>query len=91
MMRLIDADALVNALSAAKDTAPELLGRPIIDVSDMVRMIEDLPTIDAVPVEWIEKLSKHKDMYTRASAQWVLGCWERKEKYDGHADKEAEH
>ena len=49
-MRLIDAEALVNALSEARDFSPTLCGRPIIEVSDIIQMIEDAPSIDAEPV-----------------------------------------
>lgn len=47
---LISRTALVNALTEAQDCAPTLCGRPIIEVSDMIRMIEDAPSVDAEPV-----------------------------------------
>ena len=49
-MRPIDADVLENALLKVKDFAPELCGRPIIRVTDMINIIRKMPTADAAPI-----------------------------------------
>lgn len=49
-MRPIDADALVRLLYDAEGTAPILGLSRIIEISDVVRIIEDAPTIGTVPV-----------------------------------------
>ena len=49
-MKLKDADALVCSFCNAEGIAP-ILGRSrIIEISDVVKIIEDAPTVDAVPV-----------------------------------------
>ena len=62
-MRLKDADALVHLLCDTEGTAPILGLSRIIEVSDVVRIIEDAPTVDAVPVRkgrWIENYDMFK-------------------------------
>ena len=62
-MRLIDADALVCSFCNVEGTAPILGLSRIIEVSDVVRIIEDAPTVDVVPVRkgrWIENYDMFK-------------------------------
>lgn len=70
-MRLIDADALDYALGASDE-----------DIY-FHHMLEDAPTIDAVPVEWLKQWrDKLKGMgeYQRERAEdisFVLGLWQK--------------
>ena len=62
-MRPIDADALVRFLYDAEGTAPILGLSRIIEISDVVRIIEDAPTIGTVPMRkgrWIENYDMFK-------------------------------
>ena len=72
-MRLIDADALDYALGASDE-----------DIY-FHHMLEDAPTIDAIPVEWLKQWrDKLKGMgeYQRERAEdisFVLGLWEKEQ------------
>lgn len=78
-MRLIDADALQNLFN---EVSTSLLGKPDLakDVEHMVRafimtteMIQDAPTVDAVPVVRC-KDCKHRSKYDRHwCAYWMVG------------------
>lgn len=46
---------------------------------DAMNIVEELPAVDAVPVEWLKQKTKHPDSYTRGSAKWILGCWKREQ------------
>jgi len=72
-MRLIDADALDYALGASDE-----------DIY-FHHMLEDAPTIDAIPVEWLKQWrDKLKGMgeYQQERAEdisFVLGLWEKEQ------------
>jgi hypothetical protein len=42
-------------------------------------VLSKLLAVDAVPVEWLKQMTKHPDSYTRGSAKWMLGCWQREQ------------
>ncbi len=73
-MRTIDADAL-------KDRA-EIIPLTFdggIDINDFEKMLGEMPTVDAIPVEWINKYANEHRAYIHAFAEMVV-CWnERKE------------
>lgn len=75
-MRQIDGDALKDALFQKHVHDGEEL-EPMLYLDDAMKVVDEVPTIDAIPVEWLKKLTHHNDSYTRASAKWVLGCWKR--------------
>ena len=73
-MRLGDLDRLYDCIEARyrQSSGDEhKCERALLDA------ICEMPTIDAIPVEWLKKLTHHNDSHTRASAKWVLGCWKR--------------
>ena len=45
-------------------------------------IVDNAPTIDAIPVEWLQSLAKGNDLYTRGAAKWILLRWKRKERYE---------
>ena len=81
-MRLIDADALLKELEEWEadlyDTTPERQ----LGVTDAIVIACQMPTVDAVPVEWIEEwiLSTNAE-YKRIAVGNMLNHWkaERKE------------
>lgn len=77
-VRLIDADALPNELFKRHVHDGEELV-PMLYYDDAVKVVEDAPTIPAIPVEWIKALTNHSDLYTRGAAKWVLGCWKKEQ------------
>lgn len=60
-MRIIDADALPNELFKKHVHDGEKL-EPMLYFEDAVKVVENAPTIDAIPVEWLrEKIKEHTD------------------------------
>ena len=55
-MRLIDADALASAIQFERDflIARGQYGAEHVLVHHFERILEDVPTVDAIPVEWLE-------------------------------------
>ena len=51
-MRLVDGDALPSALFQKHVHDGEEL-EPMLYFEDAVKVVEDAPTIDAIPVEWM--------------------------------------
>lgn len=86
-MRLIDADALlVKQASIAKtfarsDAQKSLIGRVMYNT-------ESAPTIDAIPVEWLNKQCEladdRGDMEMTDAISWLIQTWqEEQEAQDG--------
>lgn len=73
MGRLIDADALLAAIDAERQILVEQkrLGAEHIVVHHARRLIEDSPTVDAIPVEWIE--NKREEWRENGAPREVLG------------------
>lgn len=68
MGRLIDADALDYALGASDE-----------DIY-FHHMLEDAPTIDAIPVEWLRKFCADdiaEDQ--RETIEWMLDVWQQEQ------------
>ena len=60
-MRIIDADALPSALFQKHVHDEEEL-EPMLYFEDAVKVVENAPTIDAIPVAWLrEKIKEHTD------------------------------
>lgn len=77
-MRLIDADALKKELAisgSCNNCAYEgIFGcREDIRVADVCYYIRVAPTVEAIPVEWIEKYEKYDDL--AASIYRMLEAW----------------
>lgn len=64
-MRLIDADALDDELGASDE-----------DIY-IHHMLEDAPTIDAIPVEWLRKWPK--DLREGAYVRDILRDWQKEQ------------
>lgn len=74
-MRLIDADALKgNVLHYA---APEMMW----DRGDIEHKIDEMSTIDAIPVEWIMKWSnkRYRETQRDVSIVDVLAAWQKEQ------------
>ncbi len=72
-MKLIDSDAVLNAL----DDLPMDYGR--WDSDGVVDAVNALPAVDAIPVSWLkEKLTRHPELsYAETDGiQYVLDMWE---------------
>lgn len=75
-MRLIDADALKNNMFSY--AAPEM----VWDRGDIEHKIDEQPTIDAIPVEWLEDRvydMKRAPLYRRY-AEMLLMEWLQEQK-----------
>jgi hypothetical protein len=74
-MRPIDADALKDNMFHY--AAPEMLW----DRGDIEHKINEMPTIDAIPVEWIMKWSNKRYRETRrdVSIVDVLEAWQKEQ------------
>lgn len=85
-MRLGDLDALENAIDKERQILIEQ-GRPgaeHIVVHHARRLVEDAPTIDAIPVEWLEK--KRKEALQEGmrpdevdAVEMVLWMWQKEQ------------
>lgn len=79
MVRLIDADALPNELFKKHVHDGEELV-PMLYYDDAVKVVEDAPTIDAIPVEWIHKFCEDDiSEEQREAIEWMLGVWQREQ------------
>lgn len=85
-MRLIDADALENAIDKERQILIEQqrLGAEHAIVHHARRLVEDAPTIDAIPVEWI----KQKQSEIPRSSSWyvmmqfLMDLWKEEQEAD---------
>lgn len=88
-MRLIDADALPNELFKKHVHDGEEL-EPMIYFEDAVKVVENAPTIDAIPVEWLETvISKFKDagrMDSVEVVQSLIKAWRYEEELKGQLE-----
>lgn len=80
-MRLIDGDYIIEGLSHFND---RVNGDPhfINGIETAKEMIDNAPTVDAIPVEWLdEKILdlKHKDKALSAAAWLVLHAWQKEQ------------
>lgn len=79
-MRLIDADALPSALFQKHVHDEEEL-EPMLYFEDAVKVVENAPTIDAIPVEWlIDRANdpKRAPLYRRY-AQMLYEEWQKEQ------------
>ena len=80
-MRLIDADEIKKVFGIGGDEISckncKYLGRygciKEIPINDVCCFIDDAPTVDAIPVEWIKKYEKTDDL--AASIYRMLEAW----------------
>ena len=78
-MRLIDADALKDNMFHY--AAPEM----VWDRGDIEHKINEMPTIDAIPVEWIMKWSnkRYRETQMDVSIVDVLAAWKNEQEAQG--------
>ena len=74
-------DDLISRTAAIEAFDDERVDRNYGDVSpeSVIKVIESIPAVDAIPVEWLKQKTRHPDSYTRGSAKWMLGCWKREQ------------
>lgn len=75
-MRIIDADALSNELFKRHVHDGEELV-PMLYYDDAVKVVENAPTIDAIPVEWLRKWPK--DLREGAYVRDILQDWQKEQ------------
>ena len=75
-MRLIDADALPNELFKKHVHDEEEL-EPMLYFEDAVKVVENAPTIDAIPVEWLRKWPK--SLREGAYVRDILTDWQKEQ------------
>lgn len=81
MSRPIDADALTHILESCRDTAPELRLQSIIAIDDAIQLVIDAPTIDVIPVKWLEAHAReyYEDWGEEPiTVEKALKMWQRK-------------
>lgn len=80
-MRLIDADGLLPMMKYAT-TDSEIGVFPVkIGFNEIAKVIDDAPTVDAIPIEWIEKriqMNKLSEMDTNNSEEVRMVFRERR-------------
>ena len=88
-MRPIDADALPNELFKKHVHDGEELA-PMLYYDDAVKVVEDAPTIPAIPVEWLVNL---KNEYAREGREQAEGdlmnlllMWQKEQEAQDTAD-----
>ena len=76
MARLIDADTLPSALFQKHVHVEEAL-EPMLYFEDAVKVVENAPIIDAIPVEWLRKWPK--DLREGAYVRDILMDWQKEQ------------
>lgn len=76
-MRLIDADALVEAMTKFSDATGE-------DMTHGIFYTHIAPTIDAVPVEFIRSEMKYTEGFYNNSLRILLDTWTARKEDDRH-------
>ena len=80
-VRLVDADALPSALFQKHVHDEEEL-EPMLYFEDAVKVIENAPTIDAIPVEWLKarKTKYYEDWgLVPVSVEEALTMWQKEQ------------
>lgn len=78
LARLIAAEALENAIDKERQTLIEQqrFGAEHVIVHHARRLVEDAPTIDAIPVEWLENQADNaKNLVVQAAIDYLLTVW----------------
>lgn len=87
MSRLIDADALPNELFKKHVHDDEEL-EPMLYFEDAVKVVEDAPTIDAIPMEWLKQQRECNDpesvkdingAFVSICIDGVLALWQKEQ------------
>ena len=79
-MRLIDADALKARIEQEEDREYDATGY-LLHMTDSLPVIDNAPTIDAIPVEWLQKKRKYAsegDSLDVGIAE-VLDMWQKEQ------------
>ena len=77
MARLIDADNVISVceILSEKGSDPHYWGQ-------LISIIKDIPTVDAIPVEWLRKFDDAFDNVLPISC--ALRAWEEGRRYHGN-------
>ena len=83
MMRLIDADALPNELFKKHVHDGEEL-EPMLYFEDAVKVVENAPTIDAIPVEWLKRVQREcvadiQQVPMYVAIGWLIDMWQKEQ------------
>lgn len=77
-VRFIDGDALENAIDRERQflIKRQMLGAEHIIVHHARRLVEEAPTIDAIPVEWLEGMAENsQNLVMQAAIDFLLTVW----------------
>ena len=83
-MRLIDADALNMRID--KCVGIDCLGlEPVMAIRDVKAMISVMPTIDAIPVEWLKKVRKDNRLTIDdvETIDLIMAWWQKEQEAHG--------
>ena len=76
-MRLIDADNVISVCEILSEKG----GNPHY-WNQLISIIEDMATIDAIPVEWLEKQASEQgpySVYCQAALEILLDDWKKEQ------------
>ena len=75
-MRLIDADALMEVFRGER--GGDALDHFPLRLIKVRHIVDDAPTIDAIPVEWLEKQMElsHENSAIHQTIDTVIGLWD---------------
>lgn len=77
-MRIIDADALMEVFRG--EEGAKALDHFSLRLIKVKKIVDDAPTIDAIPVEWIHKFCEDDiSEEQREAIEWMLGVWQREQ------------
>ena len=82
-MRLIDADAMYERFVNKREGLDG-----IYDPTDLPDMLGDMPTVEAIPVEWLKQ-----QIYDKPQSLWACMCrdvytrWQKARRFDNASDR----
>ena len=84
-MKLIDKDAILDAIDKERQILieQERLGAEHVVVHHARRLVEDAPTIDAIPVEWLvnemNTADDRGDIEMTDAISWIVQTWQKEQ------------
>ena len=93
-MKLIDADELRKYWKITKECIEchwnnrDCSRPPYYSLHDICEAIDEIPVIDAIPVEWLEKQMKlsHENSAIHQTIDTVIGLWDMEQEANHEAD-----
>ena len=79
-MRLVDADVLKARIEQEEDREYDATGY-LLHMTDSLLVIDNAPTIDAIPVEWLKKLFEDDGDWNEEEAliDWIIRRWKQEQ------------